>query len=143
MNTYFNPYQGYNQPYVPKPNVLPPQQILQANGKTSIDMLQMSPNSSVLIADTTAPMVWKCVSDGLGNVTSEAFDIVPHKDEATQEQETLAAINTRLTRLEGIVNEQSAFIGHSESEFDAVKTGISNGKKRTKSAGNAITDDAE
>ena len=143
MNTYFNPYQGYNQPYTPKVNVLPPQQILQANGKTSINMLQMSPNSSVLIADTTAPIVWRCVSDGLGNVTSEAFDIVPHKDEAVQEQETLMAINERLTRLEGIVNEQSTFSRGAESEFDATKTGISNGKKRTKSASNVITDDAE
>lgn len=43
---------------------LPPQQILQANGKASIDAIRMSPNSSVLIADTTEPIVWKCVSDG-------------------------------------------------------------------------------
>ena len=151
MNNYFNPYQyqGYNQPYIPnvpttpKPNMLPPQQILQASGKASIDMLQMSPNSSVLIADTTAPIVWKCVSDGLGNVTSEAFDIVPHKDEAVQEQETLAIINQRLTRLEGIVNEQSTFIGDAEPEFGTIKTGIQSGAKRRKSTGNAKSDDAE
>ena len=132
----------YNNPYMQRPNVLPPQQILQANGKQSIDMLQMSPNSSVLIADTTAPIVWRCVSDGLGNVTSEAFDIVPHKDEAAKEQETLAMINERLTRLEGIVNEQSAF-GRNNNEFSAVKTGIAGGQKRKKSTGDAQPDDVE
>ena len=66
---------------------LPPQQILQANGKASIDAIRMSPNSSVLIADTTEPIVWKCVSDGLGNVTAEAFDITHHKTEAEVEKD--------------------------------------------------------
>jgi hypothetical protein len=83
---------------------LPPQQILQANGKASIDAIRMSPNSSVLIADTTAPIVWRCVSDGLGNVTAEAFDITHHKSEAEVEKENtnnlLNEISERLKRLE-------------------------------------------
>lgn len=83
---------------------LPPQQILQANGKASIDAIRMSPNSSVLIADTTEPIVWKCVSDGLGNVTAEAFDITHHKTEAEVEKENtnnlLNDISERLKRLE-------------------------------------------
>ena len=83
---------------------LPPQQILQANGKASIDAIRMSPNSSVLIADSTEPIVWKCVSDGLGNVTAEAFDITHHKTEAEVEKENtnnlLNDISERLRRLE-------------------------------------------
>ena len=83
---------------------LPPQQILQANGKASIDAIRMAPNSSVLIADTTEPIVWKCVSDGLGNVKAEAFDIIHHKTEAEVEKETtnnlLNDISERLKRLE-------------------------------------------
>ena len=85
--------------------ILPPQQILQANGKESIDMIRMSPNSSVLIADTTKPIVWKCVSDGLGNVSAKAFDIIPHKSEEEVEKENMSAllknISDRLERLEG------------------------------------------
>ena len=84
--------------------ILPPQQILQANGKESIDMVRMSPNSSVLIADTTQPIVWKCVSDGLGNVSAKAFDITPHKTEEEVEKENMSAllksINERLEKLE-------------------------------------------
>lgn len=83
---------------------LPPQQILQANGKESIKAIRMSPNSSVLIADTTEPIVWKCVSDGLGNVTTEAFDISHHKTEEEVEKENttnlLNQISERLERLE-------------------------------------------
>lgn len=85
-------------------NMLPQQQILQANGKASIDALRLAPNSSVLIADQTAPIIWKCVSDSLGNVTATPFDISPHKDEAQLEKEnfmqTLTDINGRLERLE-------------------------------------------
>ena len=100
-----------NSIYGYQPNILPNQQILQANGKSSIDNLRMAPNSSVLIADTTAPIVWRCISDGLGNVTAEPFDITPHKDEAKVEQEnilaTLSQMNTRLTHLEEKMNEST------------------------------------
>lgn len=98
------PYQmnfGMNQA---QQNVLPPQQILQANGKASIEALRMSPNSSALIADSTQPVIWKCISDSLGNVSAVAYDVTPHKDEAVAEKETmtrsLESITERLTRLE-------------------------------------------
>ena len=96
---------------------LPPQQILQANGKESIKAIRMSPNSSVLIADTTEPIVWKCVSDGLGNVTTEAFDISHHKTEEEVEKENtnnlLMQISERLERLEN--RYESTFNRHYES----------------------------
>lgn len=98
------PYQmnfGMNQA---QQNVLPPQQILQANGKASIEALRMSPNSSALIADSTQPVIWKCISDSLGNVSAVAYDVTPHKDEAVAEKETMTrsieSITERLTRLE-------------------------------------------
>lgn len=88
----------------PYPTVLPQQQILQANGKASIDALRMAPNSSVLVADQTAPIIWKCVSDSLGNVSATAFDVTPRKTESEIEKEnlmnTLKDIADRLTRLE-------------------------------------------
>lgn len=113
-------------------NVLPPQQILQANGKASIDNLRMSPNSSVLIADQTAPIVWKCVSDGLGNVTAEAFDILPHKDQAQIEQENMNALlvdmNERLKRLEGYY-ESVVDRNTDDTEIQASKTASARSKK--------------
>lgn len=84
--------------------ILPPQQILQANGKQSIDTLRMSPNSSALIADATQPIIWKCISDSLGNVSATAYDVTLHKDEQVVEKETInnsiLEINERLSRLE-------------------------------------------
>ena len=112
---------------------LPPQQILQANGKTSIDAIRMSPNSSVLIADTTAPIVWKCVSDGLGNVTAEAFDITHHKTEEEVEKETtnnlLNDISERLKRLE--FNYESIINRTNEPTNKTVNAISTNGTKST------------
>ena len=70
-------------------NVLPQQQVIQVNGKSSVDALRMAPNSSVLLMDTTAPMVWLCVSDGLGNVTSQPYDISKHQDKPQVDINTL------------------------------------------------------
>lgn len=77
------------------PNMLPPQQVIQANGKASIDALRMAPNSSVLVMDTTAPLVWLCVSDGIGNVTATPYEITPHIEEKPED-----AFEKRLTALE-------------------------------------------
>ena len=100
----------------PYQNILQPQQILQANGRESINALRLAPNSSVLIADSTAPIIWKCVSDSLGNVTATAFDITPHKDEAQIEKET---IMERLDRLE---KQYESFISRTSSSQSSTST---------------------
>lgn len=119
---------------------LPPQQILQANGKESIKALRMSPNSSVLIADSTQPIVWRCVSDGLGNVTAEPFDITRHKteEEVAKEQTNnlLNDISKRLERLEN--NYESIIIRNNESirpDESAAKGINANGPNVTKPNG--------
>lgn len=110
----YNPYQPQFSMYQPtqmQQNILPQQQIMQTNGKPTFDTFRMSPNSSILIADTSAPIVWRCTSDGLGNVTSEAFDITPHKDAPTLDVASITAIlsemNTRITKLEEMNNDKS------------------------------------
>ena len=118
-------------------NTLPPQQILQANGKASIDALRMSPNSSVLIADQTQPIIWRCISDSLGNVSSSAFDITPHKDEVLTEKEalanTLAEINDRLKRLEN--SYESHIKRVSEPSNTTTETNASKGTNHDKPTG--------
>ena len=101
FNHYLNPYnpQQFNA-FQPQQNILPPQQIPQAKGKDSIDMLRMSPNSSVLIADETAPIVWKCVSDSLGNVSSEPYTITP----CEKTDEPLTRLEKRVENIEQILS---------------------------------------
>ena len=108
MNSgYFPAYQPYAQQFAPsfpqQTNALPPQQVLQANGKASIDALRMSPNSSALIMDSTAPIVWLCTSDSLGNVSSTPYDISPHRDtppvDVNSMETRLATVEASITKL--------------------------------------------
>lgn len=93
----FNPYQ-----YGFQPNTLPQQQIIQVNGKASVDMMQLAPNSSVLVMDTSAPIVWMCVSDGLGKVIATPYDISVHKEVPPPDMNT---IEQRLSAIESAIAE--------------------------------------
>ena len=101
---YQNPYMYQNPNYQPQSQILPPQQILTANGQASINALKMSPNSSALIADSTAPIIWKCVSDSLGNVTAEAWDITRHVDAPPVDMKSL---EERIANLERMMEEKN------------------------------------
>lgn len=140
MIQHYNPYLNQGS------NMLPPQQILQANGKASIDSLRMSPNSSVLIADSTAPIVWRCVSDGLGNVTSQAFDIVPHKTQEEIEKDNLANVignlEKRIKALEE-QNDKSTSKQYSKSDDDKYLEDKKDAARSKKSGGNSKSNDAE
>lgn len=114
FNAYQNPY-GYFQ----NQNILPQQQIIQVNGKASVDTIQLAPNSSVLVMDTSAPIVWMCVSDGIGKVTATPYDIVLHKEEppvnmASVEQR-ITAIENAIAEMEGKINGKS-YVGKSKSK---------------------------
>ena len=104
MNSPYQPYQPYQlqMPQQPASPVLPPQQIVQVNGKASVDKIRMSPNSSILVMDTTAPIVWMCVSDGVGNTVSTAYDIVIHQDAPPVDVNSL---ESRIADLEKMVKE--------------------------------------
>lgn len=104
FNPFGSPYMGFQSP-VQMPaqqaqNALPPQQVMQANGKASIDALRLSPNSSVLVMDTTEPIVWLCSSDSIGTVTAKAYDISEHHDAPPVDvhtiEERLSAVEKRI-----------------------------------------------
>lgn len=101
----YNPYQfgGYN-------NVLPQQQVIQVNGKASVDTIQLAPNSSVLVMDTSAPIVWLCVSDGVGRVNAVPYDITVHKEQTVTEsniEQRISALEATIAELEDKYNAKS------------------------------------
>lgn len=115
--SFYNPYSGFSNPYqqynptsfLSQNNqaALPQQQVIQVNGKASVDTIQLAPNSSVLVMDTSAPIVWLCVSDGVGRVTATPYDITEHKDappvDMRKIEERVAALETFMT---GLVKER-------------------------------------
>lgn len=104
---FYNPYmpttqyQSSMQQYYPQQSTpsLPAQQILKVSGEESVRQVRMAPNSSALAMDTTAPIVWLLVSDGVGSVTSTPYDISEHKAEERQ------SLEERILILEEKINE--------------------------------------
>ena len=98
---------------------LQPQQVTQVNGRASVDQIKLAPNSSVLLMDTTAPIVWLCVSDGLGAVSKQPYDITPHVEKPpinTEELETrLSAIESMLAEMEKKNDKSNAVISKAKS----------------------------
>ncbi len=92
------PY-GYPPPM--RGPMLPRQKITRVNGRNGAMAVQMAPNSSVLVLDETAPLVWLCQTDGAGYLTVAPFDIAPHQEAP---QVSVNDLSARLTRLEEIVN---------------------------------------
>jgi hypothetical protein len=96
----FNPYSSNPYGYI-----LPQQQIIQVNGRASVETMQLAPNSSLLAMDTSAPIVWMCVSDGIGKVTATPYDITVHKDAPPADvqsiEQRLAAIEAAIAEMEG------------------------------------------
>lgn len=103
-------YYGYQ-------NILPSQQIIQVSGKASVEAMQMAPNSSVLVMDTSAPIVWMCVSDGVGRVTATPYDIAIHHDVPAPDsvEGRLAAVEAAIKRME--VHHES----HDESAYESAE----------------------
>lgn len=108
MYNFLNPY---FQPQVQMP--LPQQQITQVNGKASVDTIQLAPNSSILVLDTSAPIVWMCVSDGIGKVTATPYDISIHKDVPKPD---ISSIEKRLSAIENTLAEME---NRHEKSYDA------------------------
>lgn len=125
----YQPY-PYYQPYTPtmmqNTPTLPAQQIIQVNGKSSVDTIQLAPNSSVLVMDTSAPIVWMCVSDGIGKVTATPYDITVHKDKPTVDvsniEQRLSAVEKSLTKVEGKLDEYKSNVSKSKPKQNGTNT---------------------
>ena len=122
----------YN-PYFYQPQ---PQQIQRIAGEQSARQVRLAPNSSALFLDEREPIVWLCVSDGVGTVTPTPYDITPHVDKT---QET---IDNRLKRIEDTLLEMEKryepyvnAVNDLKSQISADKDVISAGENSPKSAG--------
>ena len=78
------------------------QEVIQVDGKPGVDAFQMAPNSSVLLLDRTAPIVWLAQTDGAGYKTSTPFKIEPFEPEKPTD---INALEERIAKLEAMINE--------------------------------------
>ena len=100
------PYNNSSQ--LQQNNYLGKQEVVRVNGKNGAEAFQMLPNSSILLLDETAPIVWLKTTDGAGYPTITPYDISPHVDK-TQEKMNIGVdikpLEERITKLEEIVKD--------------------------------------
>lgn len=81
-----------------------PQEVVKVNGINGVNAYQMPPNSSALLLDTTASIVWLVQTDGAGYKTSTAYDIVPH---VSEEEVQFKSLEERIAKIEEMLNESN------------------------------------
>lgn len=105
----FNQYQ--NMPQMPQYNQFPQvrqygtqrQEVIRVNGEGGANAYQMMPNSSALLLDETAPIVWLVTTDGAGYKSVQPYEIKPHTPKAPADTSSL---EERIARLEAKIYAQ-------------------------------------
>ena len=103
-------------PFVPQPfqgwgQSLPRQEIVRVNGENGAKAYQMAPNSSALLLDESAPLVWLIQTDGAGYKTAVPYTITPYQ---AQKEPNLNSLEERIQRLEDMLNGKKPDAGRSQ-----------------------------
>ena len=98
--------------YMPQQQTIPQypaqrQEIVRVNGRGGAEAYQLAPNSSALLLDTTAPVVWLKTTDGAGYPTVAAYDIAPAQTQEQKDASRFSALEKRISDLEVLIHAQS------------------------------------
>ena len=108
-----NPFNFYNpyQPYQPRPQGYSGQ-IIQVNGKAGAEALQMEPNSSVYVQDTSqGNRIYLCMTDGAGYKTVRGIlGVFEEEQKETEQKNALQSIEERLKNVEAKLDEYATGI---------------------------------
>ena len=98
----FSPqFMPQTQPFQSWSQNLPRQEIIRVNGENGAKAYQMAPNSSALLMDESAPLVWLVQTDGAGYKTAVPYTIAPYQ---AQQAPDLHSLEERIQRLEEMLN---------------------------------------
>lgn len=84
-------------------------EIIRVNGENGARAFQMAPNSSVMLLDESAPLVWLAQTDGAGYKTVTPYTITPYQAAPAPDYSSLVS---RIERLEGMLNGQKPNAGN-------------------------------
>lgn len=103
MNNFYPYSPMYPQP-AQTPQYIPKQEVVKVNGENGARALQIAPNSSALLLDENAPIVWLVITDGAGYKTVTPYSITPYQPEPPVDVKSL---EERIRRLEEMLNGKS------------------------------------
>lgn len=100
FNNPWNPYNPYQNQQT-FAGQAPRQELVKVNGRPGAEAFQMAPNSSALLLDETAPIVWLVQTDGAGYKSLSPYTIAPYQPEAPVD---VKALLHRVEKLEAMIN---------------------------------------
>ena len=103
--TYNQPFNNYSQ--------YQRQDIIRVNGRPGAEAFQMMPNSSALLLDETAPIVWLAQTDGAGYKSLSPYSIAPYEPEKPVDVKSL---EERISNLERMMSDESHSSKHEQSK---------------------------
>ena len=81
------------------------QEVIKVNGRGGANAYNLAPDSSALLLDTSAPIVWLVQTDGAGYKTLTPYDITPHEE--VQQENVYKSLEERISKLEETINAKS------------------------------------
>lgn len=106
-------YTGYPAPSFPNYNAMnmgqqmypQRQEVVRVNGQNGANAYQMAPNSSILLLDETAPIIWLKTTDGASYPTVTGYTITPIETQtANKVNVDYSVLEERITKLEEAFN---------------------------------------
>ena len=95
-------------------------EVVRVSGQNGASMYQLAPNSSVLLLDETAPIVWLKTTDGAGYASLTPYSITPYEPEP---EVSLGDIDARLKKLEEAIYEKSNDVETADRKSRSTKKG--------------------
>lgn len=86
-------------------NPLAKQEVVKVNGRPGAEAFSLGPDSSALLLDTSAPIVWLIQTDGAGYKSLLPYDIKPHEEKPPED--IYKSLEDRITKLEEMINGKS------------------------------------
>ena len=106
----YNNYGAYpaSTPFYNPQSFLQKQEVVRVSGRNGAEAYQMAPNSSILLLDETAPIVWLKTTDGASYPTITGYAITPVKTQAAiVEEDHYKALEERIVKLEEALHDKS------------------------------------
>ena len=78
------------------------QEVVKVNGRPGAEAYTLAPDSSALLLDTSAPIVWLVQTDGAGYKSILPYDITPHEEKPPEDK--YKSLEERIKKLEEAIN---------------------------------------
>ncbi len=102
-----------------QPQSLQQKKVDEVTGRAGAEAYQLAPDSSVLLLDNTAAVVWLVKTDSAGYKSLVPYDIKPHEE--AKPVDHFKSLEERITKLEETINGKSNTTNAKQRKSDSAE----------------------